>query len=79
MEYIAVDAHKRYTQVSVETVDGVRRDRGETTQPAATITSSRALRIYRASGLVQLRLYGLRIRTIYLASSPYNTPPAEPA
>jgi hypothetical protein len=28
MEYIAFDAHKRYTQVSVETVDGVRRDRG---------------------------------------------------
>ena len=28
MEYIAFDAHKRYTQVSVETGDGARRDRG---------------------------------------------------
>ena len=28
MEDIAFDAHKRYIQVSVETVDGVRRDRG---------------------------------------------------
>jgi hypothetical protein len=28
MEYIAFDAHKRYTQVSVETADGERRDRG---------------------------------------------------
>jgi hypothetical protein len=28
MEYIAFDAHKRYTQVSVETVDGVRRYEG---------------------------------------------------
>jgi len=25
MEYIAFDAHKRYTQVSLETVDGKRR------------------------------------------------------
>jgi len=28
MEYIAFDAHKRYTQVSVETVDGKRRYEG---------------------------------------------------
>ena len=28
MEYIAFDAHKRYTQVSVETVDGARRYEG---------------------------------------------------
>jgi len=28
MEYIAFDAHKRYTQVSVETVDGERRYEG---------------------------------------------------
>ena len=28
MEYIAFDAHKRYTQVSVEPMDGERRDRG---------------------------------------------------
>jgi hypothetical protein len=40
MEYIAFDAHKRYTQVSVETVDGARRYEAGLPTPAVPCSSS---------------------------------------
>jgi hypothetical protein len=40
MEYIAFDAHKRYTQVSVETEDGQRRYEGRSTTSGAPCSSS---------------------------------------
>jgi hypothetical protein len=41
MEYIAFDAHKRYTQVSVEAVDGERRYEGRIAHAAAASGSRR--------------------------------------
>ena len=64
MEYIAFDAHKRYTQVSVETVDGARRDRGpDCPHPRRPAAVPDYLRARLAGGARDRRQLGLGLWT----------------